>query len=133
MQEFNSCEISSRISGNLQKDLVLRNQSSHWQHTTPFCNLPCTPRLEDTLLCRAEDQLLLPLSFCQMCLLPSLATAQRPAHGSTATFSKAVTRPWHRIPLPWSLVSHLPHTSAALDGGHFQCFYPFPHIPVRSI
>lgn len=36
MQEFNSCEISSRISGNLQKDLVvLRNQSSHWQHTNP--------------------------------------------------------------------------------------------------
>ena len=68
--------------------------------------------------------LLLPATFS---LLSSLTRAHSPAYGSTATFSKAVTSPWHRIPLPWYLVSHPPHSSAALNGGHFNFFFFF-HI-----
>ena len=72
--------------------------------------------------------LLLPATFS---LLSSLTRAHRPAYGSTATFSKAVTSPWHRIPLPWYLASHPSRSSAALDSGHFHFFFfPF-HISSR--
>lgn len=70
-----------------------------------------------------QPQKLGPPSFCHICLLPLSPEFEEQSMGVQTHSLGSVTSSWHRILLLSSLVPHFPHTSAALDGGHFHCFY----------